>query len=134
MCTSHIHCCRFDCIVGREPDLAAMKFDMDFIVANYFMASRQRHPFYKFVFERFLKAEFKENVLYATGPMFLTQSLVDYAKQQQCQQPNLTVLYEDREAFNFCGCALLPWRYVRTYGNSRNIIVYSYVASLYLYY
>ena len=105
---------RYDCIVGREPDLVRhFLFDVDYIVANYFMASRPRHPFYKYVFQKFLTRDIGGHVLHATGPFFITSSLDEYAKMNNCSKPNLTVLYDDLAPYNYCGCAFLPWRYAQ---------------------
>ena len=86
-------------------------FDGDYITANYFMASRPRHLFYKHVFEKLLNRDIRGEEVYATGPFFLTSAIDEYAKMNNCAKPNLTVLYDDIAAYNYCGCALLPWRY-----------------------
>ena len=106
---------RYDCVIGREPDAMSLYiWSRAIMLTNAAFGARAHHPFVGFLLERLRDRDVSGHVVGATGPLFMTETFFEWARNSHCSLPSFERLHSAREPLLVCDCALLPWYCSRT--------------------
>ena len=106
---------RYECVIGREPDAMSLYiWSQSIVLTNAAFGARARHPFLGFLLERLRDRDVSGHVVGATGPLFMTDTFFEWARNRHCPLPSFERLHRALEPLLVCDCALLPW-YIYSY-------------------
>lgn len=101
---------RYDCVVSREPDpMSIYIWGQSIMLTNAAFGARAHHPFIGYLLERLRDRDVSGHVVGATGPLFMTQTFLEWARINHCPLPAYETLHKSSDPILVCGCAMLPW-------------------------